>query len=351
MMPPQSLGGKYKVLLRSSLSIRSMITGNNDGEKMMEKKQMSVEEFLNKKENWKYDFREEIVTFHTEDPIDRYHIYKAIGIAEEGGDVTDPVYLAAHAIRECHYPLVPGGEADNSLLVQELFRIVWDEEFLEDCMDGSGNLKIDTLNSAFHPLTVLLKLENTEVSGRWSNRKVLRLYITGKFREIVTQYRAVEEFLKVCYTIGNFMPVPVGSNGPRGCGKTDDYWDLALDCMYNWYLNENIAERKKSLEHLLNGKIAVANQYGVWLDKFGRGQEGWNRFVEVSFMQPFVDEISGKPKKLCEKHVEQLSENKDKFMCFFVNATERILARGELIADAVRSQSLKFRQKEGGFLP
>ena len=37
----------------------------------------------------RYDFREEIIQFPSDDPVDRYYIYKAVGIAEAEKKLTD----------------------------------------------------------------------------------------------------------------------------------------------------------------------------------------------------------------------------------------------------------------------
>ncbi len=146
----------------------------------------------------------------------------------------------------------------------------------------------------------------------------------------------ITEFMKVVYTIGNFTPIPWGLNGPRGLGNTEDYWDLALLCFYNWYLSRD----DESLKKLLQNREEAVSCCKNWLDGFGTGKTGWNRFVHENFMAPFVDgpdeDGFGKPKELWEGHFEGNVKpgKQEEFMQFFVNAKERILERGKLISEA-----------------
>lgn len=166
----------------------------------------------------------------------------------------------------------------------------------------------------------------------------------------------ITEFMNVVYTIGNFMPVPEGCNGPRGLGSTRDYWDLALKCIYQCYFCELDCQKNKNsrsdeciIGHLLSGGKKEMRDYNIdrytkWLERFGsgRGQDGWNAFVEENFMQPFVkktgDNMYGEPYELWDGHFaapEKLPEEEWQFEQFFVNARIRILERSKRIADAL----------------
>ena len=81
-----------------------------------------------------------------------------------------------------------------------------------------------------------------------------------------------------------------------------------------------------------------------WLEQSAMGQAGWDSFVEKNFMQPFTVTENGSygpPVPLWDDHFLKggLPQNEDEFRQFFTNATERILARGELIAKKVKETS------------
>ena len=82
-----------------------------------------------------------------------------------------------------------------------------------------------------------------------------------------------------------------------------------------------------------------------WLEQYAMGQVGWDSFVEKNFMQPFTVTENGSygpPVPLWDDHFLKggLPQNEDEFQQFFTNATERILARGELIAKKVKETTI-----------
>lgn len=147
----------------------------------------------------------------------------------------------------------------------------------------------------------------------------------------------ITEFIKVVYTIGNFIPAPKGFQ-KRGAykGIIKDYWDLTLLAIYYYYCNKPKREDQVSEDskEWLNSK---------WLDSF----KSWNEFVERNFMQPFVDEKQegcfGRPRELWDGHFtgDSLPKTPEQFEQFFVNAKVRILARGRLMAAALKTESEK----------
>lgn len=196
------------------------------------------------------------------------------------------------------------------------------------------------------------------VSENYRNDKPFPPYIIG--------------FMDVVYTIGNFIPLPnkshsfIGKNGKpytrtinqkRGSGNSKDYWDLALLCFYNYYLEKEGKTTgnypKCNLEWLFE-KEELVSEAEEWLDIF----ETWDGFVTCNFMQPFVGLDSngkyGEPKELWDKHFENVGKGKDSvlpsflsegqksiednFKQFFNNATERILARGRRIGNALMKE-------------
>ena len=165
-------------------------------------------------------------------------------------------------------------------------------------------------------------------------------------------YAAVKEdkgrvlsFFKSSYTLGNFIPAPAVFQ-KRGFSPSKDYWDLALAAIYNYYLSNDtvgkdtvctfIRPEPYSLEWLLRGE-KNAEKCKPWLNCF----ETWDNFVEQNFMQPFTVTENGSygpPVPLWDDHFLKggLPQNEDEFQQFFTNATQRILARGEMIAKKVK---------------
>ena len=144
----------------------------------------------------------------------------------------------------------------------------------------------------------------------------------------------IVDFMQVVYTIGNFIPAPSAFQ-KRGSCPSRDYWDLALAAIYHYYQSPD----KIVVRWLLDG-IKNAENCKPWLNCF----ESWDNFVEENFMQPFLKNSEkvnghyGPPDELWEGHFAYsgLPQNEEEFQQFFTNATERILARGELIAKKVK---------------
>ena len=137
--------------------------------------------------------------------------------------------------------------------------------------------------------------------------------------------------MKVVYTIGNFIPVPLHpSFNTKRNNKVHDYWDLTLLAIYEYYRG-NGAESKLAA---LFEEDSVRN----WLNSFG----DWTNFVEKNFMNPFVEkhgDLYGRPRELWDGHFNGiiLPRTRGQFEQFFVNATVRILARGQLMAEALKA--------------
>lgn len=304
----------------------------------------------------RYDFREEIIQFPSDDPVDRYYIYKAIGIAETKKKLTD----YKDKISGEYKVLVKRGEADRSELLKNIYQYIWQQKYLDVCTRNGTEFSGDTMNSIFTTLTKWLSVvQDIKVPGQWSNLKVLQLYIDKNEKNESILYAAVKEdkdrvlsFLKLSYTLGNFIPAPSAFQ-KRGSCPSRDYWDLALAAIYNYYQLRDKSVREDtdctfirpelySLEWLLPSKENTENaeKCKPWLDRF----ESWDNFVDQNFMQPFlkVDKPVighyGPPDELWKGHFDcgGIPKKEDEFRQFFTNATKRILARGELIAKKVK---------------
>lgn len=299
----------------------------------------------------RYDFREEIIQFPSDDPVDRYYIYKAIGIAETDNDLTYQDQISGE-----YKVIVEKGEADRSELLKDIYQHIWKTEYLDVCTRNGTEFSGDTMNSIFTTFTKWLSaVQAIKGPGQWSNRKVLQRYIDKNEKNESILYAAVKEdkdrvlsFFKSSYTLGNFIPAPAVFQ-QRGFSPSKDYWDLALAAIYNYYRSNDkvgkdtvctfIRPEPYSLEWLLRGE-KNAEKCKPWLDRF----KTWDNFVEQNFMQPFTVTENGSygpPVPLWDDHFLKggLPQNEDQFQQFFTNATERILARGELIAKKVKEMT------------
>lgn len=170
-----------------------------------------------------------------------------------------------------------------------------------------------------------------------------------------------KEFATLTHTIGNYTPVPykkrgVEFNSPRGFDnyKINDYWDLTLLAIYNWFLSINgkIPAYQLNLLDVVKTKEAV-QMVEKWLENFKdeKGRYSWDKFVADNYMEDFVEIIEespeermegiyGMPKELWCGHFNSFSDynrpsTKEEFMHFFSNVTVAIKARGMRMCTAL----------------
>lgn len=162
----------------------------------------------------------------------------------------------------------------------------------------------------------------------------------------------VENFMNVVYTIGNFIPVPVGQfNMCRGRNnnRINDYWDLTLLAICDYYAANRNDIIKKGMDKLAKDTrientishvrfICAFPEVKEWLDYF----DSWDEFVKQNFMQPFIDfdkEIGYRlPRELWKSHFQigGKPEPGPSRQQFFENAHDWILERGLRIAEALK---------------
>ena len=294
---------------------------------------MELEHFLKLGHPERYDFRQEIVEFQTEDVIQRYHTYKAVGIAEEDKvkNLCETTCVEKYGLQGLKAVLKPGCEADGCELLQAICTRLWDEKHLKCCVKAGGGFSSDTMNSAFATFSKWLSTQGICVKGVWSNRKIMDCYLDGRFPKVEDSDAPVISFLEACYTLGNFLPVPPTFQS-RGMNASKDYWDLALACIYNYYMQKgkNWSGGNYTLDWLLKKKqsIEICQE---WLNTF----ESWKVFVEKNYLQGYA---YGPPKELWEGHFSGLVEPKVSKQCeeFFTHASTWILSRGERMVDKAR---------------
>lgn len=194
----------------------------------------------------------------------------------------------------------------------------------------------DTMNSW---LTILNKFLNKHNNGYFADLpkegygRIDYLCIKDNYKKLLPSY--ITEFMKVVYTIGNFIPVPKEpeSFNTKRSEFIGDYWDLTLLAIYEYYMYgmPTIAQ-------------ALLGEWAFWFDDYGFGQAGWDSYVEKNYMQPFVNKIEnvqgakyGLPYELWDGHFNggMMPEKEEQFQQFFEKATKMILERGKLIATAL----------------
>lgn len=107
----------------------------------------------------------------------------------------------------------------------------------------------------------------------------------------------LDEHIKLCYSVGNFVPIPLISkslNQAKGqlcyeephcrMGRKDFFYDGIYPYLINFY-NYFVNNSRD------NAFIKIVNEnYRKWLsDTYGKGKEGWDKFVEYNYLTYFVD--------------------------------------------------------------
>lgn len=168
-----------------------------------------------------------------------------------------------------------------------------------------------------------------------------------------------QNFIRLVHTMGNFIPVVRSFNVGRST-LTQDYWDLTLERIYEYYSAKTETEQTEALENILGKSQRKITQKKItdaklWLGVF----DSWEDFVERNYLQPFLDK-NGKPIQLWEGHftnwkeflklepderpknkkmlLPSKDENFKQFEEFFTNTSRMIQERGFLIATAVKQR-------------
>lgn len=189
--------------------------------------------------------------------------------------------------------------------------------------------KGDTMTSVFTPLKEYIKLKSgiqcIPQTEDWE------LYWLNHIPTIELS-DAAYSFIWYGYSPANFLPVPQGFNtGRSNFGKWDS-WDLTLNQIYRWYLdNPQMSDRTNdcALEEMF---IHSQNQDDTilhcteWLKFF----HSWDKFVELNYMQAFLLP-DGRPKRFFKSHTLEygLPKTTDEYEEFFQNVALCIGKRGD----------------------
>lgn len=232
----------------------------------------------------------------------------------------------------------------KSDLIQKLYAVLWDNKMLKKfcfgfCFEEKKNMyQGETLNSVNTTFNKYYEcIEKTEHKEEREKMKTDK----GRTQNISIKYRLsrfyspregsredfsntqLNEFVSVYHTLGNFMPVPWACNGPRGCAEVQDYWDLTMLNIFNYY-NEN---NEEYIKRIIGKKEELVERYRKWLDGFG----DWENFVNKNYLRAFVYYKSDGtlyPKELWEGHFSgQVLPDEKQCEEYFKNAAECIKER------------------------
>ena len=275
------------------------------------------------------------------DTLYKYIKYKVSNLSGTTEEEYKRTIVLEKNLEECNENKIPDADSKSKvlqLIYNKLYKeFLEDEDFKRIVTNKNNNIYGDTMNSVSTTLNKAIKriLEASEekelnkikssiyygiVDGSiedireelnsfkrpgWdcSIRYTTELYLnydkrlkpTGKSNFSMENYlKRIDamKLIEVYHTLGNFIIIPKGSNGERGLIKgLNDYWDLTLACIYNYYQHENngddIIKNKNGEEYSLentffnidnkcknlNKRIDFYNEHKkLYLDNF----EGYN---------------------------------------------------------------------------
>ena len=317
---------------------------------------------LKAKELLEYDFTEdwdvECINKHNEayeeykkaDPLEKYFIYKM----SSSNNCPKKTYPGAldfwENVREKYARKRGRGyvycledpDTDREKL-QNIYKAIYEDNYLNITKDNEGRICGDTMNSITTTMSKYFRLiyaddekyYRSKIKGNGfineygkpyngSLSQSLEIYIREKDSEKLKKSisKDAKNFIRYSHTLGNFIPVPAKTfNVPRAT-STNDYWDLTLLRIYNWYKenessdkslkkdailktveNECDCNKNKELCLLLGRNCANVKLCIKWLCAFG----SWKEFVEKNYMQSFVgkEDVNGNygaPLELWEGH-------------------------------------------------
>lgn len=331
---------------------------------MENKQDMTISDFLKLTNSDEYDFSNDMaskVYNELNDAMEKFYIYFASKGKKTVGRAADN-FMNDYR-EDCENIVKQYGNIKDpdsgSKLLQNIYDDLWDDENLKDCRK-EGMICGETMNSANTTLvewytyleTELQRKEREELRNptqRITNKYILSRYLQDKEGQKNLLNKKCQLFLSLYHTLGNFIPVPVDCNAPRGCGPLADYWDLTLKVIYDYY------EEDDHIGDITGKDDGCAERYKHWLNSFKKngdnGQKGWNRFVEKNYMQDFVEPDLeggyGMPKELWENHFSQFSYgrearpmNKEQVQEFFVNASVWIIKRSNRMIQELKKNDI-----------
>lgn len=310
---------------------------------------MDIHEFIKLANAITYDFTNDganAAYIDLTNVLEKFFVYMAVANAYDSTEENIMKFGADYS-NKCKsiYKNIPDPDSQSKLL-QEIYSLLWDDFHLQYCK-CNDTVTGETMNSQNTTLGALYKLIETPQhieerqmlkAGRGFQRISIR-YILSRYAQdtrgqsaLFDKIKGMQCFLSVYHTLGNFIPVPPGCNGPRGTGKLKDYWDLTLKVIYDYFVcdTDNIKDIVGEQKHDL---------YKTWLDSFQdthSGKNSWNNFVEKNYLHDFVfshgeDKGYGIPKELWKGHFSQevLPSTIEQVEQFYTNVSASIIERGK----------------------
>lgn len=215
-------------------------------------------------------------------------------------------------------------------LIRTIYAILWDERYLDFRGFFISGETMNSANTTFNRY-VQLSSYNKLKQGKGVLGTINLYYSNDEFKMHLNSNNNLVEFINIYHTIGNFIPFPLGCNSPRGYNnpRIEDYWDLTLKYIYDYYHGD-----KNAIQNIYTN-FEIEKKFRDWLDEFGN----WETFIDDNYMSPFVYE-NGKPKELWKGHFggAVLPETINQCNEYFKNAYDWILARGELMVKELRKK-------------
>ena len=334
----------------------------------------SIEDFLRgEKEPEKYDFSNDgasdaYINLTDKEIFKKFFTYMCTPNPFEKQEEND-LFIEGKKYRE-EYIRKYGAVVDpdsESVLLQKIYCKLWGiSDITQPCISIQGET-LNSVNKTLDTIYGFIEQNNIELSDQLEERIRMRTKGKGfqgisikyllcryfenpnKMTDCLSKIEGLKKFLSVYHSLGNFMPVPSGCNGPRGVGKLKDYWDLTLWRIYEYYIDEN------DRIYEIVGKKSL--NYKKWLDTFfnkkcndakTKGISAWKNFIEQNYLRAYVEIDKGGvpiPTELWEGHFNRDENNnfihilpKNCKQCeqYFINAYNCIITRGEDLVKALK---------------
>lgn len=204
---------------------------------------------------------------------------------------------------------------------------------------GEGRLIGDTMNTVGTTLLCFYKINGDKAS------------LPDEMLTLMAMY----------HTPGNFILIPskpgVSPNSERGIGKAQDYMDLYLTAVYDYYTG---MYPDWNLETMFKSKEA-AELMEEYLDGFKKaGKPSWDAFVEDNYLQPYVavrtsgeKKSYGEPVELWPGHIintvrtgKSRPRTGGELLCYLIKAAELIEARAELMFKGIHGVKTSFEKMD-----
>ena len=266
----------------------------------------------------------------------------------------------------------------KSELLQKIYSRLWEQNVLSTCYgyrDDENKLQGDCIISINSTLNEYYSFFETEeekgqrikantIEGTKKPYDISVLYLCCRYYEsliisnndssmkaMLLSNKMVDNNLINClikyHTIGNYMPIPLGCNAPRGIKNTKDYWDIALKIIYNY-----LFAKGDEIKNIVGE--AKSDLYKKWINSFSiennSPQDKWDNFIMKNYMQPFIKDFDGKksknfgePKEFWDKHFNEyfhkrnpLPKTENECLLFFKTVNDIIVERGKLMVNELR---------------